>query len=77
MILGQGLYENSDCVFFFRWAVFFSFSSCFFYSATAIETGIDPGGPLPQLTSQARHVRQKLQSQIDRCHQRQANPEPR
>ena len=39
MILGGGLYENSGCVLFFTWAVSFSFFSCFFYSATAIETG--------------------------------------
>jgi len=40
MNLGRGLYEHSGCVFFFTWAVFFSFFSCFFYSATVIETSI-------------------------------------
>jgi len=42
MNLGRGLYENSGCFFFFKWAVFFSFFSCSFYAATAIATGSEP-----------------------------------
>ena len=44
--MSRGLYENSGCVFFFTWAVSFSFFSCFVYSATAIATGIDLGGSI-------------------------------
>jgi hypothetical protein len=46
LILGRGLYENSGCVFFFTWVVSFFFSFFSFYSATAIETGNDPGGSI-------------------------------
>jgi hypothetical protein len=48
------LYENSGCVFFFKWSVSSFFSSCFFYSATAIETGIFDvpyGMPLRRITA--------------------------